>query len=295
MTTTDHSRTRIGVAYALAAFLSWGLNPFYFKAVADIPTLEILGHRIVWSMLFLLPLILYARQFPQVVRALTGRRTFITLAATSIIVGVNWLLYIHTVEVGRVLESSLGYYINPLVNVMFGRIFLGERLSRPQIVAAILAAAGVLNLVIAYGEVPWLALGLAVTFAIYGLLRKVVAVDALPGLFIETVMLFPFAIIGLAFFGHSFTGSDIKTDLLLILAGPVTFLPLLWFTCAARRLKLSVLGFFQFISPSIQFLLAVFVFGEHFGHAHYVTFALIWTAILIFTMAPRLMREPAVT
>ena len=295
MTTTDHSRTRIGVAYALAAFLSWGLNPFYFKAVADIPTLEILGHRIVWSMLFLLPLILYARQFPQVVRALTGRRTFITLAATSIIVGVNWLLYIHTVEVGRVLESSLGYYINPLVNVMFGRIFLGERLSRPQIVAAILAAAGVLNLVIAYGEVPWLALGLAVTFAIYGLLRKVVAVDALPGLFIETVMLFPFAIIGLAFFGHSFTVSDIKTDLLLVLAGPVTFLPLLWFTCAARRLKLSVLGFFQFISPSIQFLLAVFVFGEHFGHAHYVTFALIWTAILIFTMAPRLMREPAVT
>jgi len=295
MTITDHSRRRIGVAYALTAFLSWGLNPFYFKAVADISTLEILGHRVVWSMLFLLPLILYARQFPQVVRALTGWRTFITLAATSIIVGINWLLYIHTVEVGRVLESSLGYYINPLVNVMFGRVFLGERLSRPQIVAAILATAGVLNLVIAYGEVPWLALGLAVTFAIYGLLRKVVAVDALPGLFIETVMLFPFAIVGLALFGHSFTTADTKTDLLLVLAGPVTFLPLLWFTCAARRLKLSVLGFFQFISPSIQFLLAVFVFGEHFGHAHYVTFALIWTAILIFTMAPRLMREPAVT
>src|SRR5579872_4108762 len=152
MTATDHSRTRIGVAYALAAFLSWGLNPFYFKAVSNIPTVEILGHRIVWSMLFLLPLILYARQFPQVVRALTGWRTFTTLAATSIIVGANWLLYIHTVEVGRVLESSLGYYINPLVNVMFGRVFLGERLSRPQILAAILAAAGVLNLVIAYGE-----------------------------------------------------------------------------------------------------------------------------------------------
>ena len=295
MTTPDHSRTRIGVAYALAAFFSWGLNPFYFKAVADIPTLEILGQRIVWSMLFLLPLILYARQFPQVVRALTGWRTFITLAATSIIVGMNWLLYIHTVEVGRVLESSLGYYINPLVNMMFGRVFLGERLSRPQIVAAILATAGVLNLVIAYGEVPWLALGLAVTFAIYGLLRKVVAVDALPGLFIETVLLFPFAIVWLFLFGHSIWATDIKTDALLILAGPVTFLPLLWFTCAARRLKFSVLGFFQFISPSIQFLLAVFAFGEHFGHAHYVTFALIWTAILIFTMAPRLMREPAVT
>jgi chloramphenicol-sensitive protein RarD len=295
MSAIDHSRTRIGVAYALAAFLSWGLNPFYFKAVSNIPTVEILGHRIVWSMLFLLPLILYARQWPQVMRALRARHTFTLLAATSIIVGVNWLLYILTVEVGRVLESSLGYYINPLVNVLFGRVFLGERLSRTQMAAAAIAGAGVLNLVIAYGEVPWLALGLAVTFAIYGLLRKVVPVDALPGLFIETVMLFPFAAVGLFLFGHSFTLGDPRSDILLLMAGPVTFLPLLWFTCAARRLKLSVIGFFQFISPSIQFLLAVFVFGEHFGPAHYVTFALIWIAIVIFTLAPRLMREPAVT
>jgi chloramphenicol-sensitive protein RarD len=295
MTATDHSRTQAGVAYALAAFLSWGLNPFYFKAVGSIPTLEILGHRIVWSMLFLLPLILYARQWPQVVRALTGRHTFVILAATSIIVGANWLLYIHTVDVGRVLESSLGYYINPLVNVLFGRLFLGERLARIQLVAVLIAGAGVLNMIVAYGEVPWLALGLAVTFAIYGLLRKIVRVDALPGLFIETVMLLPFALIGLALFGRSFTFANPHIDVLLMLAGPVTFLPLLWFTCAARRLKLSVIGFFQFISPSIQFLLAVFVFGEHFGPAHYVTFGLIWIAIAIFTLAPRFMREPAVT
>lgn len=295
MTATDHSRTQAGVAYALAAFLSWGLNPFYFKAVGTIPTLEILGHRIVWSMLFLLPLILYARQWPQVARALTGRHTFMILAATSIIVGANWLLYIHTVEVGRVLESSLGYYINPLVNVLFGRLFLGERLSRTQLVAVLIAGAGVLNMIVAFGEVPWLALGLAVTFAIYGLLRKIVPVDALPGLFIETVMLLPFALIGLALFGRNFTFADPRTDVLVVLAGPVTFLPLLWFTCAARRLKLSVIGFFQFISPSIQFLLAVFVFGEHFGPAHYVTFGLIWVAIAIFTLAPRFMREPAVT
>ena len=295
MTATDHSRTQAGVAYALAAFLSWGINPLYFKAVGFIPTLEILGHRIVWSMLFLLPLILYARQWGQVARALTNRHTFLILAATSIIVGANWLLYIHTVDVGRVLESSLGYYINPLVNVLFGRLFLGERLSRIQLVAVLIAGAGVLNMVIAYGVVPWLALGLAVTFAIYGLLRKIVRVDALPGLFIETVMLLPFALIGLALFGRSFTFADPHTDVLLMLAGPVTFLPLLWFTCAARRLKLSVIGFFQFISPSIQFLLAVFVFGEHFGPAHYVTFGLIWTAIAIFTLAPRFMREPAVT
>ncbi len=295
MTTTEQSRTRIGVAYALAAFFSWGLNPFYFRAVAYIPTFEILSHRIVWSMLLLLPLILFFRQWPQVIRALMHRKTLVTLAATSIIVGANWLLYIHTIEVGRVLQSSLGYYINPLVNVLFGRLFLGERLTRVQILAVLFATAGVLNLAIAYGEVPWLGLGLAGTFAVYGLLRKIVAVEALAGLFIETVMLFPFAACALIFLPGSFGRIDWATNLLLILAGPVTFLPLLWFTCAARRLKLSVLGFFQFISPSCQFLLAIFVFGEHFGPAHYVTFALIWIAIAIFTLAPRLMREPALT
>jgi chloramphenicol-sensitive protein RarD len=154
MSQTEQSRTRIGVAYAVAAFSSWGLNPFYFKAVAYIPTLEILGHRIVWSMLLLLPLILFSRQWPQVTKALADRKTLITLAATSIIVGANWLLYIHTVETGRVLQSSLGYYMNPLVNVLLGRVVLGERLGRAQVVAVLLAAAGVLNLAIAYGEVP---------------------------------------------------------------------------------------------------------------------------------------------
>ena len=291
----EQSRTRIGVAYALAAFFAWGLNPFYFKAVAHIPAVEILGHRIVWSMLFLLPLVLYARQWPQVTRALTNRKTLATLAATSIIVGVNWLLYIHTVEVDRMLEASLGYYMNPLVNALLGRLFLFERLTRAQAVAVLLAAAGVLNLAIAYGEVPWLGLGLAGTFAVYGLLRKIVAVEALPGLFIETMMLFPFAAGALLIFGGSFGAIDRTTDLLLILAGPVTSLPLLWFTSAARRLKLSVLGFFQFISPSCQFLIAVFAFGEHFGRAHYVTFALIWIAIAVFTLAPRFRRQPAMT
>jgi chloramphenicol-sensitive protein RarD len=295
MSNTEQARTRIGVAYALAAFCAWGFNPFYFKATAYIPIFEILGHRIVWSMLLLLPLIIFSRQWPQVTKALASRKTLAILVATSIIVGANWLLYIHTIAVGRVLQSSLGYYMNPLVNVLLGRLFLGERLSRAQVVAVLLAAAGVLNLAIAYGEVPWLGLGLAGTFAVYGLLRKIVAVEALPGLFIETMMLFPFAVGALIYFPGSFGRIDWTTDLLLIMAGPVTFLPLLWFTCAARRLKLSVLGFFQFISPSCQFLLAIFVFGEHFGPAHYVTFALIWIAIAIFTLAPRFQREPAVT
>lgn len=291
----ENNRTRSGVGYALAAFGAWGINPFYFKAMSSIPSIEILGHRVVWSMLFLVPLIQFGRQWPQVKAALLGRKTLTILLATSLIVAVNWLLYIHTVEVNQVLESSLGYYINPLVNVLLGRLFLGERLTRTQSLAVLLAAAGVAILAIAYGEVPWLALGLAFTFAIYGLLRKIVAVEALPGLFIETVVLFPFAFVVLIWLHGSFGRVDRMTDLLLILAGPMTALPLLWFNCAARRLKLGVLGFFQFISPSIQFLLAVFVFGEHFGPAHYVTFALIWTAIAIFTLGPRVASEPAVT
>jgi chloramphenicol-sensitive protein RarD len=291
----EQSRTRAGVFYALAAFLCWGFNPFYFKAVADVAAGEVLGHRIVWSMVILLPMVLASRSWSQVVSAITTGRTISTLCVSALIVAANWLLYIHAVSTQHVTETSLGQYINPLVNVLLGRLFLGEKLSRAAIVAMVLAAAGVLILVIAYGQVPWMGLGLALSFATYGLLRKIVAVEALGGLFIETAMLFPFALAGLLFFGHAFTLADGRADLLLSLAGPVTFVPLLWFTCAARRLPYGVLGFFQYIAPSIQFVLARFVFNEPFGWAHYVTFALIWIALAIFTLAPRLNRKPPVT
>jgi chloramphenicol-sensitive protein RarD len=283
----DQSRARAGVLYALAAFLCWGFNPFYFKAVADVPAGEVLGHRIVWSMAILLPMVLASRSWPQIVSAITTGRTISTLCVSALIVATNWLLYIHAVGISHVTETSLGQYINPLVNVLLGRLFLGEKLSRAVIVAMLLAATGVLILVIAYGQVPWLGLGLAFSFATYGLLRKIVAIEALGGLFIETAMLFPFALAGLLFFGHAFSLADGRADLLLALAGPVTFVPLLWFTCAARRLPYGVLGFFQYIAPSIQFVLARFVFNEPFGWAHYVTFALVWIALAIFTLAKR--------
>jgi chloramphenicol-sensitive protein RarD len=279
--------------YALAAFGAWGLNPFYFKAVAEIPAIEVIGHRVIWSSLLLGGLIWYGGQWRQVVIAATTRRTIATLALTSVIIGANWLIYIQAIDTHRVLESSLGYYINPLVNILFGRLFLGERLTRPQLVAVALAGAGVLNLAIAYGEIPWLALGLAGTFATYGLLRKTAMVEALPGLFIETVILLPAALVLVLSLSGHFGTISLGTDLLLVAAGPVTALPLLWFTHAARRLKLSVLGFFQYSSPSCQFLLAIFVFGEHFGPAHYVTFACIWTAIAIFSLGPRFARSSA--
>ena len=290
MIETEAQRTRTGMLYALATFGAWGLNPFYFKAVDHFPAIEVLAHRIVWSSLLLAALISWGRQWPRVRAAVTARRTLATLALTSLIIGCNWMIYIHAIDSDQVLESSLGYFINPLVNILFGRVFLGERLSRTQMLAVALAAIGVLILAVAFGKPPWLALGLAGTFATYGLLRKVVRVEALPGLFIETLFLLPIALGLLLVLGTRFGRIDATTDLLLIAAGPVTALPLLWFTHAARRLKLSVLGFFQYLSPSCQFLLAVFAFGEHFGPAHYVTFACIWTAIAIFTLAPRLAR-----
>jgi chloramphenicol-sensitive protein RarD len=290
MTDSEAQRTRAGILYALATFGAWGLNPFYFKAVDEIPPIEVIAHRVIWSSLLLAGLITLGRQWPQVRAALAARRTLATLAFTSLIIGANWLIYIHAMDTAQVLEASLGYYINPLVNILFGRVFLGERLSPAQTAAVALAAAGVLILAIAFGEPPWLALGLAGTFATYGLLRKLARVEALPGLFIETVFLFPFALALLLAIGTRFGRGDLAADLLLVAAGPVTALPLLWFTAAARRLKLSVLGFFQYLSPSCQFLLAIFAFGEHFGPAHYVTFACIWTAIAVFTLAPRLGR-----
>ncbi|HEX3065373.1 MAG TPA: EamA family transporter RarD [Dongiaceae bacterium] len=240
-------------------------------------------------------MVLASRSWPQIVSAITTGRTISTLCVTAVIVALNWLLYIHAVGISHVTETSLGQYINPLVNVLLGRLFLGEKLSRAVIAAMLLAATGVLILIIAYGQVPWLGLGLAFSFATYGLLRKIVAIEALGGLFIETAMLFPFALAGLLFFGHAFTLADGRADLLLALAGPVTFVPLLWFTCAARRLPYGVLGFFQYLAPSIQFVLARFVFNEPFGWAHYVTFTLVWIALAIFTLAPRLNRKPVVT
>ncbi len=219
---------------------------------------------------------------------MTTGRTISTLCLTAVIVAANWLLYIHAVGTGHVMETSLGQYINPLVNVLLGRLFLGEKLSRSVILAMVIAAAGVLVLVVAYGQVPWMGLGLALSFAVYGLLRKIVAVEALGGLFIETAMLFPFAIAGLLLFGHAFTFAGTRVDFLLALAGPVTLLPLFWFISAARRLPYGVLGFFQYVAPSIQFVLARFVFNEPFYWAHYVTFALIWVALAVFTLAPRL-------
>ena len=275
-----------GIAFAVAAYGFWGFNPIYFKAVAEVPTLEVVAHRTLWTVLLLALLLTLSRRWPAVAEAIKDRRTLLLLGFSTLVISANWLIYIWAIYVERVLETSLGYYINPLVSVLLGVVVLGERLAPLQALAVALAVVGVLNLAIGAGGLPWVAISLALTFGLYGLIRKTARVGAAEGLLVETSLILPFALgylIYLAAVGAgSFAVVDLETDLLLIASGPVTMLPLVWFAAAARRLPLSLVGFFQYIAPTGHFLLAVFVFGEPFTRTHLITFLLIWTAVALF-------------
>lgn len=287
MTDVNRDDTRRGVIYGIAAYGMWGLVPVYFKAVVEVPALEVLAHRIVWSALMLIPLALARGRRAQILRVLRDRRTLMVLTLTTVLIATNWFLFIWAVATDRVLEASLGYFINPLVNVVLGVAFLGERLSRPAAVAVALAAVGVAVQVAAVGSLPWIALTLAFSFGLYGLLRKTASVGSVAGLAVETSLLMPVAVGFLAWARHTgglYLGTGhTGTDVLLVLAGLVTTLPLLCFTSAARRLPLATLGFLQYLAPSGQFLLAVLVYGERLTTAHLVTFGCIWIALAIFT------------
>jgi len=284
---TLDSHTVFGVVYAAAAFLIWGVSPIYWKALRAIPALEIILHRMVWSFFFLLPLIIIMRRWQEFIGALRNHRTLLMLLFTALIVGGNWLLYIWAVNHDRLLQASLGYYINPLVNVVLGVVFLKERLRRPQIVAVVLAAAAVIYLTVYYGEFPWIALTLGVTFGLYGLIRKIAPVGSLVGLTVETLLL-SIPALGYLFYldshGHgSIFRVGLKTDLMLMGCALVTAIPLLFFTLGARRLYLSTVGLLQYIAPSCMFILAVFLFREPFSSTQVVTFILIWTALAIYS------------
>ncbi|HEX8654230.1 MAG TPA: EamA family transporter RarD [Allosphingosinicella sp.] len=284
---TDQDRTRrAGLLLGLGAYLTWGVLPIYFKAVDHVPALEIVCHRIVWSLVFLAILATVLRRWPGIRAALGTPRVLMTLALTSLLIGANWLIWIYSVVSGHVLEGSLGYYLNPLVNVLFGTVLLKERLSRAQVAAVVLAAAGVAILAVGAGSGIWISLTLAITFATYGFLRKVAPVDSIEGLTIETALLAPLALAWILILHDRGTGGflagDGATDLLLAAAGTITAIPLLLFTAAARRLPYSTLGFLQYIAPSLQFLLAVLAFGERFTLAHAFCFGAIWTALAVF-------------
>ncbi|WP_416306570.1 EamA family transporter RarD [Neptunicella sp. SCSIO 80796] len=281
----DHS-AKSGILFAIAAYGMWGFAPMYFKLIKQVPAIEILMHRMIWSLLILLVLIIAVGQVHKVQAALRNPKVLKILLISGLLLAGNWLLFIWAINSDHLLDASLGYYINPLLNVLLGYLFLGERLRRMQQVAVLIALVGVSYLVVSYGQLPWIALVLAGSFGIYGLLRKQVAVDSLPGLLIETSMMTPFAIAYWIWFAgptSNFMLNETSHNLILICAGVVTTAPLLCFTAAAKRLMYSTLGFFQYIGPSIMFLLAVFVYQEGLQIDRLITFGFVWTALIIFS------------
>ena len=280
-------QARVGAAYALGAFGIWGFIPVYYKAVAEVPLLELLAHRTLWSMMFVAATIIIADRHNAVRALLWNPRLLVKMFGTAAILAVNWLIFIWAIANGQVLQSSLGYYINPLVNVLLGYFFLNERLNGLQMGAVALAAVGIAIPVVGLGEFPWIALSLAGTFGMYGLLRKTADIDAVTGLFIETVLLAPVALGFLVYWniagGAVFTERGLGLDALIVASGVATALPLILFTQAAQRLRLGTVGFFQYLAPTCHFALAVFVYDEDFTPHHLATFALIWTAIVIYT------------
>jgi chloramphenicol-sensitive protein RarD len=285
---------RAGSLFAIAAFGFWGLTPIYYKLLPHVPPVEVLAHRVVWSVVFGALFVSLTSAWPAVRSALANPPTLRALALTAALVSTNWLIYIYAVVNDQVMATSLGYYINPLVNVLLGMLFLGERLGRGRAVAVALAALGTASLAFELGGLPWISLTLAFSFGFYGLIRKRLGLPALAALFVETLLVAPLALLALGWFGlqgSSSFGSDTRTTLLLVLAGPVTLLPLLWFAEAARRLPLITVGFFQYLAPTLTFLLAVLVYGEAFTTAWAVTFVLIWSGLAVFTIDSLRTRE----
>lgn len=272
----------------MACYAWWGLAPIYFRAIRHVPTAEVLAHRILWSLLFLAVLVAWWGKGAEIRQALHDVRARRILVATTLLIAVNWLTFIWAVAHDEVLQASLGYYMNPLINVFLGFVFLRERLRRAQWWSVALAAAGVSYLTVSVGQAPWIALILGWTFGFYGLLRKTVRADPLTGLLVETMFLTPAAVGYLTWLLVTGTGTfaahSRATDLLLLAAGVVTATPLLWFTHAARRLRLTTVGFLQYLAPSLHLLLAVVYFGESFTPVHRTSFACIWTALALFTL-----------
>ncbi len=275
-----------GAAYAVAAFGFWGLTPVFYKWLADVPPLEVLCHRVIWSVVFGAAFLFIRKDWGRVAETVRRRRVLAVLGLTAALVSVNWLVYIYAVVTDRVMATSLGYYINPLVNVLLGMIFLGERLSRGRVVAVALAVAGTTSLAVHLGGLPWISLTLAFSFGFYGLIRKHLGLPGMPALFVETALMAPLAVAVLAWLagqGQSAFTADPRHAMLLVLAGPVTLLPLLWFAEAARRLPLNSVGFVQYLAPTLTFLLAVVVYDEPLTRAWLVTFIFIWAALAVFT------------
>jgi chloramphenicol-sensitive protein RarD len=274
-----------GVWYAVGAYAAWGLFPIYWKLVAHVPAIQLIGHRILWSFLALAGVLAVSRQW-RALAAVMSARIVRLYALAAALIGVNWFTYVWAVNAGFIVETSLGYFINPLLSVVLGVVVLGERLRRLQWMAVGLAAAGVFYLTFAYGALPWIALVLACTFGLYGLIKKIAPLGSLQGLTLETGILFVPALAYLIAAERAGDGAFLHTgpaaDLLMAGAGLVTTLPLLMFASALRRIPLSVTGVLQFIAPTLQFLLGVLVYKEPFTRVQFVGFSLVWAALVVF-------------
>lgn len=278
---------KIGGSFAATAYTLWGIAPLYFKQIDEVPALEILLHRIVWSFALLALVLTLLKQWPKVVAVLQKPKMVLAMLGTALLLAGNWGLFIWAVNNHHMLDASLGYYINPLLNILLGMLFLGERLRPAQWAAVGLAFAGVLLQLIHFGSLPWIALVLAGSFALYGLFRKKLATDAIGGLFIESLLLLPLALLYWNQFATSpyadLTQNPLSLNLWLVAAGVVTTVPLLCFIGAAKRLQLSTLGFFQYIGPSFMFIFGVFLYNEPLDPSKLLTFGFIWTALCLYS------------
>lgn len=288
---------RAGFLAALGAYSVWGVSPLYFKLLASVPALEVVAHRVLWALAVLAVAITLRRGWTEVLSILADRRKLVVFVGSAAAITINWVTFVHAVTTGHALEASLGYYIFPLVTVLLAAVFLKETFTKRQAGALVLVVAGVVALVIGLGVVPWVALTLAVSFSVYGLLRKIAPAESLVGLFVETIVLMPLVVGYLGWLEATGAGHFIDPPegwaitALLLAAGPLTAVPLFLFAFAARRLRLATIGLMQYMNPTMQFLLATLVFGEAFTVPHAVAFVLIWTGIAVYSIDPKRLRR----
>lgn len=284
MSRPQETDSRAGLLSGLGAYFMWGLFPIYFVATRAVPAPELLAHRILWSLPFGLLILIFRKQIGDTVKAIRKPRTLALLALASISLAANWGVYIYAIQIEQIFQGSLGYYINPLIYVLVAVLFFGERLSKLQGFAILLACMGVLALTIYGGQFPIISLFLACSFTVYGVLRKLIDVGAMPGLFIEVLVLILPAALYIAWLTQTDSlvfGTDTSLNWLMVASGPITVLPLLAFAFAARRIRLSTLGILQFVGPTMQFFCGVY-FGEEFTAAHAICFSLIWLGVAVF-------------
>jgi len=280
---------RKGIIYAVITYLCWGLLPLYWRMFDTMSALEVLSHRVLWSFVFVAIVVTVAKRWKHMKAAVADRKSKVAVTLCALFISCNWLIFIWAVNNNHVIETSLGYYMNPLISVLFAVVFLKERLRMGQWLAIVLAGVGVLILAIQYGHVPWISISLATTFALYGLAKKIAKLDVLLGLTWETLIVFPISLLYLAFIhtqGNPTLSTLSSTSLiLLLLAGIATAMPLFWFAKAAELLPLSMVGFIQYIAPTTSLLLAIFVFNEPFTNGQLISFILIWGALVLYSIA----------